>query len=119
MTIGTSRAGDGVAMRILVEFTVDSRIELVHLLKARMADEGDAVRFASLYLDDIEQEFLKCEGTHPRAEQIIREDKVFWSWHYADGIWAAFTITDVKRRFLGGTVRTIRVFSFRSRPIRP
>ena len=102
-------------MRIVVEFTVASRVEIVNLLTRRLADEGDAVRFATLYLEDIEQQLRRHEGPPPDAEQRVREDGSIWWWRYAEGIWTAFQISDTTRRFMGITVRRIQVFSFRSR----
>ena len=106
-------------MRIVVRFTVSSRVEIVGLLTHRLADEGDAVRFAALYLEDIEQQLRRHEGPPPEAEERVQEDGSTWWWKYADGIWTAFRISDSARRFLGVTVRRIEVFSFRSRPTRP
>ncbi len=106
-------------MRIVVEFDAPARADLLRLLRARTTGEGDALRFAQLYVDDMEAEFRSHAGPPPAAERHEIDGEGVWWWRYADGIWTLFRVTDRKSRFFGGAVRTIKVFAFRARPPAP
>ena len=73
-------------MKVVVEFTTEARADLVALLEARVSAEADALQFAAFYLDDIEQQFQKCEGPPPGSRRLARNGVEEWWWRYADGI---------------------------------
>ena len=79
-------------MQIVVELTTEARQDLLRLIAARTPDEGDAVRFAALYADDIEAQFRKYEAPPPGARRLVGADGEEWWWRYADGIWTVFTV---------------------------
>ena len=106
-------------MQIVVELTTEARQDLLRLIAARTPDEGDAVRFAALYADDIEAQFRKHEGPPPDAEARPGADGTVWWWRYANGIWTRFTLSDQPGWFFRPAVRTITVSAFRVRPPAP
>ena len=81
-------------MKVVVECTTEARAELVALLAARMPTEGDAVRFAAEYVEDIEQQFREHEGPPPGSRRLRRTGTEEWWWRYANGIWTVFRIAD-------------------------
>jgi hypothetical protein len=102
-------------MTVVVEFTTEARADLVALLTARMPTEGDAVRFATLYTEDIEQRLREHEGPPPGSRRLRRTDSEEWWWLYADGIWTVFRIVD-RSGWLFSAIRTMTVFAFEPRP---
>jgi hypothetical protein len=103
-------------MRVVVEITTEARAELVELLAARMPTEGDAVRFAAEFLEDIRQQFQEHEGPPPTAEVWVAPDGRFWWWRYTEGVWTGYTSVTQPGRLFRPPIRTLTVVAFRVRP---
>ena len=67
----------------------------------------------------MERQFDRYQGPPPGARLVVDADGEEWWWHYADGIWTVFTVSDRTTRWFGPTTRTITVFAFRARPPAP
>jgi len=102
-------------MRVAVQVTADARHELLKLLARRFPDEGDALRFAALFVEDLEQQFLRHAGPPPDSYSRRVGNGTVW-WRYTDGIWANFTTATRGSRLLGGVRRIITVIGFEANP---
>lgn len=80
-----------------------------------MPTGADAVRFAVLYAEDIEQQFREHEGPPPGSRRLLRTETEEWWWNYADGIWTVFRIAD-RSGWLFTATRTMTVFAFEPHP---
>jgi hypothetical protein len=103
-------------MRVVVEVTTEAQAELVALLTTRMPTEGDAVRFAAEFLEDIQQQFQEHEGPPPTAEVWVAPDGRMWWWRYTEGVWTGYTSVAQPRRLFRPLIRTFTVVAFRVRP---
>ena len=106
-------------MRVEVELTTDARLELLALVSTRSLNEGDAIRFAALYSEDIQLQLQQHEGLPPGTEAKQRSDGTVWWWHYADGIWTGYTRSLRPRRLFRPASLFIQVISFRVLPPAP
>ena len=102
-------------MRIDVEVTTDARLELLAIVSSKLPDEGDAVRFAALYVEDMVKQFQAAEGPPPASDARRGSHGTIW-WKFADGIWANYSVATRGSRLLGGVRRTITVFGFEENP---
>jgi hypothetical protein len=105
-------------MKVVVEFTTESRADLVALLSARMPTPGDAVRFAAEFLVDMEEQLRDYEGVPPGAEEYTDNNGVTWWWRYVNGIWLGYGFED-RTSWMFKTVRQVTVFAFRPLPPKP
>ena len=103
-------------MRVEVEITTDARLELLALVSTRSPNAGDAVRFAALYSEDMRLQLQMHEGMPPGAEAKRGTDGNVWWWHYADGIWTAYTRAIKARRLFRPASLFIQIISFRALP---
>jgi hypothetical protein len=105
-------------MKVVVEFTTESRAELFALLTARMPTEGDAARFAAEFLEDMGQQLRDYEGQPPEAEKHVVDDRETWWWRYVNGIWMGYRFED-RTAWMFRTVRQVTVFAFEPLPPSP
>jgi len=71
-------------MKVVVEFTTGSRHDLLQLLATLTPNEGDAVSFGEVYLDEMEQQFRQHEGPPPGATIRTDGDGTVWWWRYVE-----------------------------------
>jgi hypothetical protein len=103
-------------MRIVVEIRTEARAELVALLAPRMSTEGDAVRFAAEFLEDIQQQFHEYGGPPPAAEVWVDPAGRVWWWRYTEALWTCYTSVTRAGRLFRPPTRTLTVVAFRVRP---
>lgn len=106
-------------MKIVVQVSTAARAELVRLLSGRVPDPADAVRFATLYVEDLVQQFRLHRGAPPEAERWDDGPRGFYWWRYVEGVWVLFRVTERPAGLLGQAIRTVTVLAFRERPPEP
>ena len=96
-------------MTVEVEWTTRARAELVRLLTGMSDSVEDAIRFAGLFLDDIDAEFVARDGEIPDAVHARQPGGPEWWWRYVNGVWVGYTFRDRRAWMFGATTRTVRV----------
>ena len=95
-------------MKVEVEFTTVARAELLALLRLRSRSVEDAVRFAIVYAEAAERQFVASEGFPVGVERVVRPTGDSWWWQYVNGVWFGYVIAD-RGTWPSKRIRRVRV----------
>jgi hypothetical protein len=102
-------------MKVIVAILPEARQDLLTLLEPRATITTDTIGFGRIYLEDLEQQFVKYNGYPPGARRTQTSDGSEWWWRYVDGVWVVYRIAEA-RRWFGGLVRNVTIVGFEAAP---
>jgi hypothetical protein len=102
-------------MKVVVEVLPEARHDLITLLERKSPTESDAVAFGYVYLEDLEQLFVRHKGFPPGTRRARAPDGSVWWWRYVNGVWVVYRAAETSSWF-GIVVRRITIVAFEAAP---